>query len=194
LVVDYAFEGFQLDAQHRVLSRAGGEPIPLAPKVFDTLLCFVEHHGELLDKRVLLEAIWPHVIVEENNLNQSISTLRRVLGERPGEHRFIATGDAVDTLAAAPQSKEYAVRAPNTFDRKWPFAVAASIAVVLVLVVIERYVSTDYAAQDVITNERVETSPGFKDLVRELGIVAHWRTYGWPRYCHPSGGDDFECS
>jgi len=87
----YTFEAFRLDAQHRVLFRTGGDSIPLAPKVFDTLLYFVEHAGELLDKRTLLEAIWPHVVVEENNLNQSISTLRRVLGERPGEHRFIVT-------------------------------------------------------------------------------------------------------
>ena len=50
----YAFEGFHVDAQRRVLSRAGGDPIPLAPKVFDTLLYFVEHRGELLDKRELL--------------------------------------------------------------------------------------------------------------------------------------------
>ena len=87
----YAFEGFRLDAQHRVLSRANGEPIPLAPKVFDTLLYFVERPGQLIAKRELLEAIWPHVVVEENNLNQAISALRRVLGETPGAHRFIVT-------------------------------------------------------------------------------------------------------
>jgi DNA-binding winged helix-turn-helix (wHTH) protein len=87
----YAFEGFTLDAQRRVLSRAGGEPILLAPKALDTLLYFVEHRGELVDKRTLLDAIWPNVIVEENNLSQCISTLRRVLGERPTEHRFIVT-------------------------------------------------------------------------------------------------------
>ena len=173
----YAFEGFHLDAQHRVLSRPGGEPIPLAPKVFDTLLCFVEHQGELLDKRVLLETIWPHVIVEENNLNQSISTLRRVLGEKPGEHRFIATepgrgyrflavvrevsgvqiGDAVDALAAAPQSKDAAARAPNTFNRQWLLAVAALIAVAVILV--GRSVLRDDPTQHVVANENVETSP-----------------------------------
>ena len=87
----YVFEGFSLDAQHRVLSRTGGEPILLAPKAFDTLLYFVEHRGELLDKRALLDAIWPNVVVEENNLNQCISTLRRVLGERPTQHRFLVT-------------------------------------------------------------------------------------------------------
>jgi len=171
----YAFEGFHLDAQHRVLSRAGGEPIPLAPKVFDTLLCFVEHHGQLLDKRVLLETIWPHVIVEENNLNQSISTLRRVLGERPGEHRFIATepgrgyrflatvrevpgiqiGGAVDALAAAPPSKDAAARAPHEFNRRWLLAVAALVAVALI--VVERYVVTDDPTESLIANENVET-------------------------------------
>ena len=52
--------------------------IPLTPKAFDTLLDLVEHHGVVLDKD---EAIWPHTVVEENNLNQSISALRRVLGE-----------------------------------------------------------------------------------------------------------------
>ena len=39
----------------------------------------------------MLDAIWPNVVVEENNLNQCISTLRRVLGERPTEHRFLVT-------------------------------------------------------------------------------------------------------
>ena len=68
----YAFDGFRLDAQHRVLSRANSEAIPLAPKVFDTLLYFVERPGQLIAKRELLEAIWPHVVVEENNLNQAV--------------------------------------------------------------------------------------------------------------------------
>src|SRR5687767_1176250 len=86
----YAFDGFRLDAQRRVLSRAS-QPIPLAPKVFDTLLYFVERPTQLIAKRELLEAIWPHVVVEENNLSQAISTLRRILGETPGAHRFIVT-------------------------------------------------------------------------------------------------------
>jgi TolB-like protein/DNA-binding winged helix-turn-helix (wHTH) protein len=87
----YVFESFRLDAQRRVLSRADGDAIPLAPKVFDTLLYLVERPGQLVDKRELLDAIWPHVVVEENNLNQAISALRRVLGETPGTHRFIVT-------------------------------------------------------------------------------------------------------
>ncbi len=87
----YRFSGFRVDAVRRLLFGADGEPIPLKPRVFDTLLYLVEHRGELLDKRTLLEAIWPNVVVEENNLNQAISTLRRVLGETRDEHRFIVT-------------------------------------------------------------------------------------------------------
>jgi len=45
----------------------------------------------VLDKDELMRAVWPDTAVEENNLNQSISVLRRLLGEARGEHRFIAT-------------------------------------------------------------------------------------------------------
>ena len=87
----YRFNGFRVDPVRRLLFGADGEPIPLKPKVFDTLLYLVERAGLLVDKRALLEAIWPNVIVEENNLNKAISTLRRVLGETRDEHRFIVT-------------------------------------------------------------------------------------------------------
>jgi TolB-like protein len=36
--------------------------------------------------------------------------------------------------------------------------------------------------------------PGFKDLVREQGLVDYWRSSGkWSDFCHPVGNDDFEC-
>ena len=87
----YAFEGFRLDAQRRVLFGTDGQPIPLTPRLFDTLLYFVERAGQLLTKEQLLEALWPNVVVEEHNLNKTVSELRRVLGEKPGEHKFIVT-------------------------------------------------------------------------------------------------------
>src|SRR3954463_11679618 len=87
----YEFGGFALEAGRRLLKRASGEPIALTAKVFDTLLFLVEHRGETLDKDTLLRAIWPELVVEENNLTQNISTLRQVLGETRGENRFIAT-------------------------------------------------------------------------------------------------------
>jgi Tol biopolymer transport system component/DNA-binding winged helix-turn-helix (wHTH) protein len=87
----YEFGGFRLDPRRRVLLRANGQPIALKPKVFDALLHLVEHAGEPLDKNTLIAAIWPNLVVEENNLNKTISVLRRVLGERPDDHKFIVT-------------------------------------------------------------------------------------------------------
>jgi DNA-binding winged helix-turn-helix (wHTH) protein/Tfp pilus assembly protein PilF len=89
-LVIYEFADFRLDAGKLLLSRAG-EHVPLTPKVFETLLLLVKHAGEVLEKEELIRAVWPDAIVEENNLNQNISALRRVLGEIRGENRFIAT-------------------------------------------------------------------------------------------------------
>jgi DNA-binding winged helix-turn-helix (wHTH) protein/tetratricopeptide (TPR) repeat protein len=87
----YEFGDFRLDAAKRLVSRGNGMPLPLTPKVFDTLLCLVEHSGSVLAKERLMEVVWPDSVVEENNLNQNISTLRRVLGENPASHRYIVT-------------------------------------------------------------------------------------------------------
>jgi DNA-binding winged helix-turn-helix (wHTH) protein/Tfp pilus assembly protein PilF len=88
----YAFAGFTLDARRRLLlSRADGQVVPLPSTAFDTLLYLVEHAGELVEKQALMRAVWPHVTVEENSLSQSISLLRRALGEVPSEHRFVVT-------------------------------------------------------------------------------------------------------
>ncbi len=87
----YEFSGFRLDVARRQLRASDDQPASLTVKVFDLLLYLVEHRGELVEKSTLLQAVWPNVIVEENNLNQNISVLRKVLGERAGEHRFIVT-------------------------------------------------------------------------------------------------------
>ena len=88
----YEFGGFRLEAQRRVLSsRIDGQPIQVTAKIFDTLLHFVERAGQVLHKQELMDALWPNVVVEESNLTQTIHTLRRLLGERAGEHKFIVT-------------------------------------------------------------------------------------------------------
>jgi len=86
----YEFDDFQLDATARELRR-GGQLVPLTPRIFDTLLYFVRHHGKVLEKDELMREIWPDAVVEENNLNQNVSTLRRLFGESRGDNRFIVT-------------------------------------------------------------------------------------------------------
>jgi hypothetical protein len=35
--------------------------------------------------------------------------------------------------------------------------------------------------------------PEFKGFLRDIGIVEHWKRYGWPDVCRPLGNDDFRC-
>lgn len=87
----YEFGNFCIDTAKRLLLRHDGELVPLTPKVFDTLLYMVRNSGTIIEKDELMSAIWMDTIVEENNLNKNISTLRRILGEKLGENHFIAT-------------------------------------------------------------------------------------------------------
>jgi TolB-like protein/DNA-binding winged helix-turn-helix (wHTH) protein len=87
----YEFGEFQLDAAKRLLWRKDGTPVPLTPRVFDTLLYMVEHSDGVLDKERIMEAVWPDSIVEENNLAQAIWKLRQVFEEKPGSHNYIVT-------------------------------------------------------------------------------------------------------
>jgi len=87
----YEFGDFRLDAAKRLLLKGVDEIVPLMPKAFDTLLYLVRHSGRVVEKDELMSEIWADTIVEENNLTQNISVLRRVFGEKPGEHRFIVT-------------------------------------------------------------------------------------------------------
>src|SRR6266481_3611471 len=86
----YEFGRFRLDAAERVLLR-DREPVPLTPKVFDILLTLVEHGGHIVEKDDLMKRVWPDSFVEEGNLTQNVSLLRKALGESPGEPQFIET-------------------------------------------------------------------------------------------------------
>jgi serine/threonine protein kinase len=86
----YAFGPFRLDSEKRVLVR-DGIPVPLAPKVAETLLLLVESAGRLVDKDDLIQRVWPDAFVEEGNLNKNIFVLRKVLGEWDGGREYIET-------------------------------------------------------------------------------------------------------
>jgi DNA-binding winged helix-turn-helix (wHTH) protein/Tol biopolymer transport system component len=87
----YEFEGFHVDSTQQTLVSPAGEAIPLPSRAFATLLYLVERSGQLFDKSELMKAVWPHTVVAENNLNQCILQLRKVLGETAGDRRFILT-------------------------------------------------------------------------------------------------------
>jgi DNA-binding winged helix-turn-helix (wHTH) protein/Tol biopolymer transport system component len=88
----YRFGGFELEPERRSLrSTKSAQPVALTAKLFDVLVYLIEHRGHLIEKRELLDAVWPNVVVEEANLPQAISMLRRALGEDSREREYIAT-------------------------------------------------------------------------------------------------------
>src|SRR5882757_1631661 len=81
----FIFGIFRIDVTERVLL---GEKaaISLTPKAFDTLLVLVQNSGHVLSTEELMTQVWPDSYVEENNLAQNISTLRKVLGTDGGKY------------------------------------------------------------------------------------------------------------
>jgi DNA-binding winged helix-turn-helix (wHTH) protein/TolB-like protein/lipoprotein NlpI len=109
----YEFGDFRLDAARRLLTARDGRVVPLTPKPFETLLYLVRHSGAVLDKDELMQAVWPDTVVEENNLSQSISALRRALGEKPGQHRYIVTVPGRGFRFVAPVSAHADAETPS---------------------------------------------------------------------------------
>lgn len=86
----YEFGPFRLEASPLLLLREG-KVVHLTPKVLETLLVLVENRGRLLEREELLRAVWPETFVEEKNLTQNISVLRKTLGEETGGNPYIET-------------------------------------------------------------------------------------------------------
>ena len=86
----FEFGPFLLDSGKRLLLRSG-EPVPLAPKVLDTLLALIQHRADVISKDDLLRLVWGDTVVEEGGLARNISLLRKTLGEKPDDHRYIVT-------------------------------------------------------------------------------------------------------
>lgn len=119
----YDFPPFVLDTARRLLLREA-QPVTLTPKTYDALRVLVESGGRFLSKAELLETLWPDSFVEESNLTQQISTVRKALGERPGEDRYIVTvpgrgyrfvaevRERVDALKRVPSSESRTSRMP----------------------------------------------------------------------------------
>ena len=86
----YEFGPYRIDPDHRQLTRES-KPVPLQPKAFDLLLVLVLNSERLVPKDDLMKAVWPGTFVEESNLAQNISVLRKTLGDTVGENRYVVT-------------------------------------------------------------------------------------------------------
>ncbi|HUP44539.1 MAG TPA: tetratricopeptide repeat protein [Thermoanaerobaculia bacterium] len=84
------FGSFEIHRGEKLLRR-GGELVSLPPKAVDTLLRLIESPGQLVTKEELIAAVWPDVVVEENNLTQQISLLRKVFAPEANGEGWIHT-------------------------------------------------------------------------------------------------------
>ena len=86
----FQFGEFRIDPLERTLRRNDGA-VTLHRRAFDVLLYLVQNPGRVVTKDELLKNVWPDAFVDENNLTQSISVLRKALDQRTGEISYITT-------------------------------------------------------------------------------------------------------
>jgi DNA-binding winged helix-turn-helix (wHTH) protein/tetratricopeptide (TPR) repeat protein len=86
----YEFDAFRADPVRRILLR-DGVPVAITPKAFTILLALLERAGEVVEKTDLIERVWPGVFVTEANLTQNVFSLRKCLGEKANDNRYIVT-------------------------------------------------------------------------------------------------------
>jgi DNA-binding winged helix-turn-helix (wHTH) protein/predicted ATPase len=112
----YEFDDFRVDTGQFLLARSG-HTTPITPTVFRILLILLERAGQVVSKDELIKFVWPDSFVEEGNLNRNVSTLRKALGEKPCDHRYIETIPKTGYRFVAPvRGLEY--QAPTGTTRK----------------------------------------------------------------------------
>ncbi len=82
------FNDFLLDKREGLFRlHPGGRktPVQIGSRALRILCLLVDRRGEIVSQREIMDAVWPNVAVEPNNLTVQISALRRVLDADPGQ-------------------------------------------------------------------------------------------------------------
>jgi predicted ATPase/DNA-binding winged helix-turn-helix (wHTH) protein len=103
--------------------RLNGEPLRIGNRAFDVLELLIEAEGEVVSKDEIMRRVWAHTVVEENNLQVQIATLRKALGADRGRivtaagrgYRLVAAHDEADTSALV-QASQRPPEPPVSFD------------------------------------------------------------------------------
>jgi class 3 adenylate cyclase len=77
----YHFGNLILDLERGALLSASGSEVSLRPKAFALLHLFVENAGRLVDRGMIIEALWPRTAVTDESVAQCIKDVRRALGD-----------------------------------------------------------------------------------------------------------------
>jgi DNA-binding winged helix-turn-helix (wHTH) protein/tetratricopeptide (TPR) repeat protein len=186
----YEFGPFRVDAEKELLLRAG-VPIALTPKAFQILLTLVRGGGELVTKDEIMKAVWPDTFVEETNLTRNIFSLRRALGESPGNQYILTVSgkgyrlaqsvqpisqDEINILAATRSTVELHVEEGKS--RQWINILIIGISVLAVALVAFYFVprrAPHLSGKDAVVIAEFANSTGdpiFDETLRQ-GLAVH---------------------
>jgi pimeloyl-ACP methyl ester carboxylesterase/DNA-binding winged helix-turn-helix (wHTH) protein/class 3 adenylate cyclase len=199
----YLFDTFRVDAAERILFKENRE-VPLTPKVFDTLLVLLENSNHVLTKKELMRQVWPDSFVEENNLAQNISILRKALGEgkrsKEGEqyiqtvpgrgYRFVGdvrtTGGDEETMIVRERTRARIVVERTDEDELLPGAPVIDVAPLQPALPLPRPPETMYARSGDVNIAYQVIGDAPLDLVFVMGWVSHmeyfWREPSFARF------------
>ena len=152
---NWAFDDFQVMTEMRLLI-AGGTPVPLTSKAFDTLVVLIENRDRVVTKDELLRSVWPDVEVEEGNLTQQIFLIRKALGETaqqprrivtiPGHgYRFTARAEPIADDSAAPVVSTISTASPPVAPRRGVTFIATALVALGVMTFGLRWMPTEQA-------------------------------------------------
>jgi TolB-like protein len=118
-----------LVARRELLSH--GVSTPLSSRAFDLLLALVRRRGQVATKDELIAEVWPHTVVEENNLHVQISALRKALDDHTESSRYILTvpGRGYRFVARTDSEGSATSEAVSLIGASLPLPERASIAV-----------------------------------------------------------------
>lgn len=116
-LAELRFGRFRLDPARRVLLH-DDVPVRIGPRAMDLLLVLVQRQPGVVSKRELFDLVWPDLVVEENNLQQHVSALRKLFGPQaivtvPGRgYQFALRPDEAPPAAVEADDGAGAGRAP----------------------------------------------------------------------------------
>ena len=115
--VGYRFGPFVVDPKRRALTRDGA-PVAVTPKAFDILLYLVQHPNRIVTKQDLMKAAWPDSFVEEGNLTQNVSLLRKALGQT-GDDQLVVLRSPARVTNSRPTSLTSSPLRPSWSPFHW---------------------------------------------------------------------------
>lgn len=169
----YFFDGFQLDVTRRKLISSGGLVLSMSSRAMDALLLLVANAGQLVEKRRLMETVWPNAVVEDNNLNQCILSIRRALGETAGTNRYVMTEPGrgyrfVCPVSTANRESATVATVEKGRPRYIPIMVSAAVIAAIAALAIPRLTRPPIPSTATATTDMEGASPAIILRLREM--------------------------